>query len=102
MIKRKFLTTIVLCLVMLLSVIPVYGAPANTTKLTDEAIGNLKVKFNSEGVPKDKQELLIQKIMNGELIDSINPEKLNAIPQDFFLYQTLIQKKNMFSLTVHM
>lgn len=94
--KKNFTTILVLCLVMLLSVIPVYGAPANSNKLTDKEISNLKVKLNSEGVPKDKQVLLIQKIMNGELIDSINPEKLKAIPKDFFSLSNDSEKKYVF------
>lgn len=91
--KRSFITALVLCLVMLMSVIPVYGAPANSIKLTDKEISKLKVKFNSEGVPKDKQVLLIQKVMNGELIDSMNPEKLKAIPEDFFSLSNIDSEK---------
>ncbi|MCO1604685.1 hypothetical protein [Desulfosporosinus nitroreducens] len=91
--KRSFLVPLLLCLVMLLSVIPVYGAPVNSITLTDQEISNLKVKFNSEGVPKDKQVLLIQKIKNGELIDSMNSEKLKALPEDFFSLTNIDSEK---------
>lgn len=91
--KRNIITTLALCFVMLLSAIPVYADPANSSNLTDKEISNLKVKLNSEGVPKEKQVLLIQKIMNGELIDSINPEKLKAIPKDFFSLSNIDSEK---------
>ncbi|HBW36268.1 MAG TPA: hypothetical protein DEF89_13500, partial [Desulfosporosinus sp.] len=91
--KRSFFVVLGLCLVMLLSVIPAYGAQANSSKLNDKEISELKAKLNSEGLAKDKQELLIQKIMNGELIDSINPEKLKAIPKDYFSLSNIDSEK---------
>ncbi|KXG76722.1 hypothetical protein AN619_08810 [Thermotalea metallivorans] len=55
-------------------------APGFTTK------GEL-IKFLKENnVPKDKQEVLIEKLENNQLWDVYDPEKRKAVPDDFYVF----------------
>ena len=79
----KKLVFFILSLVLVFSSVPLYALPDNSSILSTEEMKQLLIKFDSVGVPKEKQSSLLQKINNGELIDSLNPAKKVLLPKDF-------------------
>lgn len=85
-----------MCILLLLSLSsPSFGQISNT--IDQKEIVKIKNLLEKEGVPQDKQEQLIHKLVNNEVWDSFNPSKLELIPKDFFkLSNAETEKKFVF------
>lgn len=81
--KKRFLISVVLVLTMF-STIFAYadnGDSISKADLKDQA--QLERYFDENGVPSDKQEILMDKVKNNELWDCYDQSKLDQIPEDF-------------------
>lgn len=60
---------------------PPTSAPI-TNKLTDKEITQIRDNMTKDGVDQETQNLLINKMKKGEMLDCDNPEKIAAVPKD--------------------
>lgn len=77
MYKKLFVLLLTGILVLAFS-LPAFAAISNTQ------INGLKQEIEKEGIPKDKQEILYNKIISGELPDVLNSKMQSLIPSDFY------------------
>lgn len=57
---------------------------AKSNGLSQADVNKIKQNASANGVPEEKQKVLIKKIQNEELLDSMNPKMLALVPKDVF------------------
>lgn len=96
--KKLLITSMLSCLLAgsLLTTSPVSAATnqpnqvelnnSYEVQLDDSYVDNLKSILDEQGIDKETQKELIQKKINGEIWDAENPEKLEQVPENFYMF----------------